>query len=175
LGAAVCTPRTPLCDQCPLARHCAAHALGIAAALPVRAPKPERPVRTGAAFVAIREDGAVLLRRRPPKGLLGGMLEAPGTEWTAATKNAEAKCPPTSPKLADARSQAPIAGAWRLVPGEVTHTFTHFHLRLNVYRADGVPQLTPAPSACQWMPRARLASEALPSVMRKVLARAFTA
>ncbi|MEJ2226678.1 MAG: A/G-specific adenine glycosylase [Alphaproteobacteria bacterium] len=164
LGASICAPRTPLCAECPLARHCAAYAQGIAAALPARSPKPERPVRIGVAFVAIREDGAVLLRRRPPKGLLGGMLETPGTEWTEM---------PTEP--ADALSQTPLAGAWRLMPGEVTHTFTHFHLRLSVYRADALPQHTPAPQSCQWMPRNRLDGEALPSVMQKVLARALSA
>jgi A/G-specific adenine glycosylase len=150
-----------------------AHARGIAAELPARAPKPERPVRFGAAFVAIRADGAVLLRRRPPKELLGGMLEAPGTDWATTSKKKEFSS--ALPKMSDALSQAPIAGAWRLAPGEVTHTFTHFHLRLNVYCADGVPLRTPAPSACQWMPRARLDDEALPTVMRKVLARAFSA
>lgn len=174
LGASICSPRTPLCDQCPLARHCAAHARGMAAALPARAPKPERPVRFGAVFVAIRADGAALLRRRPPKGLLGGMLEVPGTEWTEASETAEAKCLTASSETTDMLNQAPIVGAWQFVSGEVTHTFTHFHLRLAVFRADGISQHAPAPSNCQWMPRARLANEALPSVMRKVLARAFS-
>jgi A/G-specific adenine glycosylase len=102
------------------------------------------------------------------------MLEVPGTDWTEAFTEGCSPSSTSTPMPSDALDQAPIPGAWRLAPGEVTHTFTHFHLRLTVYRADGFPQHTPEPSACQWMPRARLNGEALPSVMRKVLAHAFS-
>ena len=81
LGATICTPKRPSCLMCPIAGDCAAHKRGIAALLPMRAARPERPVRLGLAFVALREDGSVLLRRRPEAGLLGGMLEVPSTEW----------------------------------------------------------------------------------------------
>ena len=81
LGATVCTPRRPSCLVCPLADFCAARASGIAAQLPMREAKPERPTRLVLAYVAIRADGCVLLRRRPENGLLGGMLEVPSTEW----------------------------------------------------------------------------------------------
>jgi A/G-specific adenine glycosylase len=146
LGAAVCTPRTPLCAECPLARSCAAHARGIATALPARSPKPERPVRFGAAFVAIREDGAVLLRRRPPKGLLGGMLEVPGTDWAEAPKKAEAKCSASSPMPFDALSQAPIAGAWHPVTGRL-NMFSSTAVRLPVsrYRSQVEPRCCEPP------------------------------
>lgn len=160
LGATVCTPRSPSCEACPLAPHCSARARGLAASLPARAPKAERPQRRGAAFVAVRADGAVLLRRRPPKGLLGGMLEVPSTEWGAAM-----------PDEGAAMDAAPVAAQWRRVPGAVTHIFTHFRLTLEVWRADGVRAA--APEGCRWYPRATLAGEALPSVMRKVLAHAM--
>jgi A/G-specific adenine glycosylase len=84
LGATVCSPRAPSCLICPLRTHCLAHARGIARTLPVKAKKGEKPRRFGAVFIAVRRDGAVLLRRRPPKGLLGGMLEVPSTAWEAA-------------------------------------------------------------------------------------------
>jgi A/G-specific adenine glycosylase len=161
LGAGLCSPRSPNCGTCPLRTHCLANARGIAAALPVRSPKPEKPQRQGAAFLAVRTDGAVLLRRRPPKGLLGGMLEVPGTVWGASM-----------PEPAAALTQVPIPGKWRRLTGLVNHTFTHFHLRLEVYRADGISSRTFAPDG-EWYPRAMLADEALPSVMRKVLVHAL--
>ena len=81
LGAVLCTPRAPRCVLCPWRADCAAAALGIAEDLPVQAEKPERPLRLGVAFWLTRADGAVLLRRRPEHGLLGGMIELPSTDW----------------------------------------------------------------------------------------------
>ena len=72
LGATICAPRSPSCGICPLLGCCLAAQQGIAASLPVKAPKKERPLRLGTAFVAMREDGAVLLRRRPRKACSAG-------------------------------------------------------------------------------------------------------
>ena len=107
----------------------------------------------------MRRDGAVLLRRRPPKGLLGGMLEVPSTAWEAAM-----------PDLDTALGAAPLAAPWRPLPGVVRHSFTHFDLDLAVYHAGSLP-LTAHAKHGTWYPRARLADEAIPSVMRKVLQR----
>lgn len=162
LGAMVCTPRRPSCLMCPLSRGCAAHARGIEARLPVKAAKPERPVRHGIAFVAVREDGHVLLRRRPEPGLLARMMEVPSTEWVSD--------PPSAGK---AISAAPVRGSWWPVPGGVTHTFTHFKLEMAVYRAvvpaDATLTFWADAARCRWVPRHGLAAEALPSVMRKVI------
>ncbi len=108
LGATICTPQNPACGQCPWSPHCAARARGIAATLPARAKKPARPHRTGTAYVLLDSHGDVLLLRRPPKGLLGGMLVLP--------------------------EAPPIPAKWREA-GEVTHIFTHFSLRLRVLAA----------------------------------------
>jgi A/G-specific adenine glycosylase len=122
---------------------------------------PRRPVRRGVAFVVLREDGAVLLRERPLKGLLGGMLEVPSTPWAEA-----------APRAIDAH--APLDSEWQKVPGRVEHTFTHFHLVLEVLRAEiGVnAALTEAatPERCRWVHVRDLHGAALPSVMRKVIA-----
>src|SRR5690606_19140167 len=80
LGAGICTPKRPACSRCPLRGDCAAARRGDAESFPVKAARAERPVRRGSAFVAVRSDGAVLLRRRAPKGLLGGMAEVPGSD-----------------------------------------------------------------------------------------------
>jgi A/G-specific adenine glycosylase len=163
LGAGLCTPRRPSCLVCPLQGHCTAHAEGLAAHLPVKPSKADRPLRVGLAFVALREDGTVLLRRRPEAGLLGGMLEVPSTEWSDAL-----------PPLDQALRAAPVHGQWWAVPGSVAHTFTHFRLELLVYRAV-VPNEVPLtfwadPQRCRWVPRRSLNAQALPSVMRKVVA-----
>jgi A/G-specific adenine glycosylase len=166
LGATVCTPRRPSCLMCPLSGACEAHALGIAAELPARQAKAERPVRRTVAFVALREDGAVLLRRRPSAGLLGGMLEVPSTDWASDWISADA-----------ALRSTPIHGEWWAVPGAVQHTFTHFRLEAMVYRAlvplDAPLDLWAEPVRCRWVHRRDLDGEAVPSVMAKIIAHAI--
>jgi A/G-specific adenine glycosylase len=166
LGATICTPQRPSCLMCPLQSACAANALGIAASLPAKAAKPQRPVRHGAAFVALREDGCILLRRRPDAGLLGGMLEVPSTEWAHAP-----------PAPTEAMRSAPLGARWWEVPGTVAHTFTHFRLEMRIYRAlvpDEAPlSLWAQPERCRWVHRRDLDAVALPSVMRKVIAHAL--
>lgn len=166
LGATVCMPKRPSCLMCPLASRCAANGLGIAATLPARLEKGERPIRRGIAFVALREDGAVLLRRRPEQGLLGGMLEVPSTEW------GEVGMPPEA-----ALAEAPVRAEWWLAPGTVVHTFTHFRLELAVFRAlvpvDASLDLWADPVRCRWVHRRDLAESALPSVMHKVVQHAL--
>ena len=165
LGAMICTPRKPACGLCPVRPSCRGFAAGLAEQLPYKAAKAERPTRRGTAFVAIREDGAVLLRERPPKGLLGGMLETPSTPWEEG------------PQSEAAREHAPLAASWKKVPGSVSHTFTHFHLELTVLRAEilrDVELLAAAdPARCRWLGQRDLAAAALPTVMRKVLAHAL--
>ena len=104
LGATLCSPKRPACGLCPLVSGCEAHAQGLAEVLPYREEKPERPTRRGHAFVALREDNAVLLRERPLKGLLGGMLETPSSPWTeGAWQELEL-------------DHAPLKALWREVP-----------------------------------------------------------
>ncbi len=124
LGATVCSPKRPSCLMCPLQQDCHAHALGIEAQLPVRGVKAERPTRYAIAFLALREDGQVLLRKRPEAGLLGGMLEIPSTDWADDWLSADL-----------ALGAAPVRGDWWPVPGMVSHTFTHFRLDVMVFRA----------------------------------------
>jgi A/G-specific adenine glycosylase len=160
LGATICTPSRPACVVCPWMDPCRARAAGLQESFPRKQPKPEGVLRRGAAFVAIREDDAILLRTRPPKGLLGGMAEPPMSVWAADYD------------LKDATSDAPFAAEWRRLPGIVQHTFTHFPLELSVF-VGTVGAERPAPHAMRWTPRAALANEALPNVMKKVLAHAL--
>lgn len=155
LGATICTPRKPACGLCPIMATCAGRKAGNAEGLPKKTPKKAKPTRYGVAFVAVRSDGAVLLDRRPQSGLLGGMMEVPGSEWT---ENFEPR---------DALSLAPVEGVWRDV-SDALHTFTHFHLRLAVKRADVSSDAIPLRGT--WFSAEDVMSQALPTVMKKVLA-----
>jgi A/G-specific adenine glycosylase len=163
LGATICTPKKPGCILCPWSEGCAARARGDAESFPRKAAKREGKLRHGAAFVVVRADGHVLLRTRPEKGLLGGMTEVPGGAWTHDYDEKTALA--AAPKF---RSKP----AWRRVPGVVTHVFTHFPLELAVFTAN-VPVKTAAPKGMRWVAVADVSGEALPNVMRKVLAHAF--
>jgi A/G-specific adenine glycosylase len=124
LGATICTPRSPSCQRCPVRHLCSAFASGQPELFPVRAPKAARPSRCGNAFVLISKLGgrtSILLRRRPDKGLLGGMMEVPCTGWSA---NGETEIPAAFHEIAWSQGRA------------VQHTFTHFHLELRVFAAD---------------------------------------
>lgn len=165
LGAGICTPKRPACALCPMAHLCAARSSGLEAVLPAKAPKAPRPERRATLFWLERDDGAVLLRRRHREGLLGGMLEVPGTPWDTGTSA------PAAPM-----EHAPAKAHWRKLSGTVSHTFTHFHLELEVRVARAAPDqrlnAIVEPARCLWVAREDLAGEALPSVMRKVVAHA---
>jgi len=152
LGATICTPRRPSCMICPLNADCRALGLGDPERLPLREAKAEKPGRIGAAFVAVRNDVAVLLRKRKEDGLLGGMAEVPGSAWTAR-RDGETET-----------GAAPFPADWKLA-GRVQHVFTHFALDLTVWRAD-VAELT-VPQGWWWSNDIR--AEALPTVMKKAL------
>ena len=154
LGATICTPRKPSCMICPLNDDCAAFRLGDPERFPEKTPKPERPQRVGAAFVAVSGDGAVLLRKREDSGLLGGMAEIPTTGWTARRDGATGT------------DAAPFPADWRFA-GRIAHVFTHFALDLAVFRADVGDR--PAPAGHWWSPAAAIHGEALPTVMKKAI------
>jgi len=159
LGSAICTPKRPACLTCPWTDHCMARKRGIQEQLPVKVPKMVRPLKRGAAFVVTDARGAVLLVKRPDKGLLASMLEPPLGPWDAEF-----------PSRAKAMQQAPFAADWKKRVGVVRHGFTHFELEIEVYAAtlkgrkvvDG-----------KWVPAEKLRDVALPTVMRKIVEHAL--
>lgn len=152
LGATICTPKSPACAICPVSAPCAARAAGTQALYPRRLPKKATPRRFGAMAVVERADGAVLVRTRPSKGLLGGMTEFFGSDWGAS--------PPGAAGFAAA------SGAALRPMGQVEHVFTHFALTLDVYRGRSVKGA--APEGCRWVGRDALAREPIPNVFAKV-------
>ncbi|GFE66245.1 A/G-specific adenine glycosylase [Litoreibacter roseus] len=149
LGATICTPKRPACGICPWMTGCKARDLGIAADLPRKLAKAAKPTRKGVVYVARRSDGAWLLERRPDKGLLGGMLGWPGSDWSDA---------PTA--------SAPISADWTTLDAEVRHTFTHFHLILTIQTAWVAVEENP--SNGQYIPHRDFRPTDLPTVFRKV-------
>ncbi len=149
LGATICTPKSPACGICPWREPCAARIAGTAAELPKKTPKKPKPTRHGILYLAHSDTGDWLLERRPDKGLLGGMLGWPGSEWTVAPE-------PAPPFQAD----------WQDLGAEVRHTFTHFHLILTVMVARLPEGFTPAPGQ-ELIARHKFRPSDLPTVMRK--------
>jgi len=159
LGASICSPKKPACALCPFAEDCTARARGDQETFPRKALKKTGALRRGAAFVVTRGD-ELLVRSRPEKGLLGGMTEVPGSDWLAEQQDDAALA--QAPKLSG-------VSRWHRKAGLVTHVFTHFPLELVVYTAK-VPARTRVPAGMRFVPLATLHDEALPNVMRKVIA-----
>ena len=155
LGSAPCRARAPDCSACPVAAHCRGFQSGIAAELPRKAAKKAKPERHGRVqWIERTHNGQreVLLVRRPPKGLLGGMRALPSNDWIAA--------PVAPPKNAK-----PL--------GAIRHVFTHFALTLAVdYLPGGI---APLPNALpfEWWPVAQIDAAGLPTVFRKAAALAI--
>ncbi|MEM9717175.1 MAG: A/G-specific adenine glycosylase [Pseudomonadota bacterium] len=145
LGATICTPRSPACGICPVIDHCAARKAGTSQDLPKKKRKPAKPTRLGTVFVARSADGDILLERRPDSGLLGGMLGFPGNTWATDPD-------PATP---------PFPATWRKLDATARHTFTHFHLELEIICAT-IPFKEEMTKADHFDPNA------LPTVMRKV-------
>jgi len=159
LGAGVCTPRAPRCPSCPRRGDCRAEAMGLAAALPAPRPKPARPERFGLHFLARDAEGRILLRRRPPDALLGGLWELPGAPWRERPY-----------RESEIGEHAPFAAAWQRL-GEVRHGFTHFRLTLLVLGAEvtAFPEDAGTPPLAAQEARS-LSALPLSSVMQKCLA-----
>jgi A/G-specific adenine glycosylase len=148
LGATICSQK-PTCEICPIAAKCMARKQGVAAELPKKRPKAAKPTRHGIAYMAQRLDGALLLETRSEKGLLGGMLALPTTEWAEA----------------DAAEAPPLNAKWSTLPTPVKHTFTHFHLLLTVKVA--TVDMANTPTRGKFETPTASTPDKLPTVMRK--------
>ncbi|WP_245615278.1 A/G-specific adenine glycosylase [Muricoccus aerilatus] len=155
LGATICTPRRPACALCPWRGDCRAQREGIQDTLPAKSPKAVRGQRYGLHFLARDPVGRLLLGRRPPEGLLGGMLEIPGAPWREAPW-----------ELDEALPHAPLPGlSWHLRPGVAHHGFTHMDLEMRLAEAEASE--APAPEGMTWM-EPEAARAALPTAMRRL-------
>ena len=154
LGATVCHRRQPTCALCPLAAVCVARRDGRQAELPRG--KAKKALRERSSNVLLLDDGQrVLLERRPPTGLWGGLLTLP-------ERSGE------SPESFAQRQGCRLLGTQALPP--VRHAFTHFRVTIHALRCDVASSSCPVgESGWEWLPRERVASAALPTPIRKLL------
>jgi A/G-specific adenine glycosylase len=120
LGATVCVRSRPLCLACPLAEHCVARRESMQALLPTPRPKKSRPQKKAHALIAIRNDGAVLLEKRPPTGIWGGLWTLPQFE------NKDELYAWVEHKLSRRGAEQTVKRSL----GPYRHAFTHFDLEL---------------------------------------------
>jgi A/G-specific adenine glycosylase len=157
LGSTLCTPRLPKCSVCPWNKNCQALAAGIEEQLPPKIKRAAKPVRHAVAFILFNAKGDILIRKRPPRGLLGGMMEIPSSEWLETPL----------PNMATIEGQAPLATRWTLLPGRVKHVFSHFDLDLSV--ATGTATKRISSGNHKWIAVGGVSQEALPTVMLKIV------
>lgn len=156
LGATVCTPKKPKCGLCPWRGSCCAYKDGNAESLPAKRPKAEKPTRYGVAFWYYTPKCAFFIRKRPETGLLGGMYEIPSTEWTVQKPSRKVE-----------QQAMPYFAKGSLLSGSVRHTFTHFHLVLDVklIKVEKQRDITGG----VWLTPDRIEDFALPTVMKKIV------
>ena len=160
LGSLLCTPKRPRCGACSWSTDCEARRRGIQDELPRKAAKLARPLKRGAAFVARDRAGAILLVKRPERGLLGGMMQPPLGPWNERF-----------PSTKEALLQAPFPASWKKRGGIVRHGFTHFELELEVYVADLPKRPNYGDPSARWV--SDLSTVALPTLMKKIIEHAF--
>lgn len=163
LGATICTPKRPDCTKCPIAIACEGAASGMAEKLPAKKAKKPKPTRHGIAFWLEDDQGRILFRRQPERGLLGGMMLLPGTVWAEGAVDDQ-----------DAKSAEPARAVWRDLKGIVRHTFTHFHLELSL-RAGRLagPDPTAQDPDLIWCHPDDFAGLALPTIAKKACTHAL--
>jgi A/G-specific adenine glycosylase len=161
LGATICKPKAPLCGRCPFQLTCKSYALGIAAELPLKNKKRARPQKYTVAYILKREDGAILLKRRPEKGLLGGMMGVSTSEWQFKKL-----------KEADIEKEAPFVTKWKSLKKVISHSFTHFDLEIMVCCGNICYKKAETLDG-DWVLPHHLSSYALPKLFKKIIEASF--
>ena len=156
LGATICTPQKPLCNKCPVNDSCLSLKKGKTGVIPKKTPRRKKPNRFGIAFLCINTNNEILLQRRPAKGLFAGMMEVPGTPWT--------ENPPSQTQI---QNSEPFKADWQVVPGTVSHIFTHFKLEIKILRSS--PKYCRKIDNLTWHPADSFENAGLPSLMLKII------
>jgi A/G-specific adenine glycosylase len=163
LGAMVCTPATPRCPACPLARTCVARATGRQATIPPPRARG-RTLRVRQRVAVIERDGRLLLRRRPATGLLDGLWEVPLLE--AGTRG-----PSAAGRTGRLDGGGPLVRLEARL-GMVRHTVTYRRFEVEILRAAVLSE--PRRGGYRWIERAGLTRLPVSSLVGKILARSGT-
>jgi A/G-specific adenine glycosylase len=157
MGATLCTRRNPLCLHCPVSEGCVARRMGRQHELPSPRSKPaSRAARHTHMVLALRPDGSVFLRQRPPAGIWGGLWAAPAFD---------------SAIEAQGFAQQSLGGE-PIELHAIEHSFTHFDLTIIPWlvRCQGLMGVMDAPDTL-WYDARRPASIGLPAPMKTLLDR----
>jgi A/G-specific adenine glycosylase len=164
LGALICRVRNPACFDCPVSRICEANRLSIQSELPVKSPRKPVPHYQVTAGIIWR-NGRLLITRRPPKGLLGGLWEFPGGKQEPGEELENCLKREIREELGIA-----IEVGTRLT--SVEHAYTHFRITLHAFECryrGGHIRLIGA-DAYQWILPRELDGFALPAADHKIIA-----
>jgi A/G-specific adenine glycosylase len=163
LGSEICVPRHPRCNDCPVNRVCEAKRHGEQNRLPTRTTKKPLPSYTVAVGV-IHRGGRILIDKRKPEGLLGGLWEFPGGKKRPGESLEAALRREVREELAIAiRVDCPLV--------VVGHTYSHFHVRIHAFECtylSGTPRCR-ACAAFKWVRPADLGRYAFPAANRKII------
>jgi A/G-specific adenine glycosylase len=162
LGATVCLPRAPRCAECPVRAFCAAFRAGSQDAIPPRAARKPVPHHDVVAALLRREDGSLLVLRRPPEGLLGGMWSFPSTRREPGESLEDALRRALREKL---RTRATIQ---RKV-GAVPHAYSHYRITLHGYVCRPGRLRVPSGEKMGWVHPGAGTPYALPRADRKLV------
>lgn len=161
LGATICTPKSPKCGICPVARDCRGRFSGLAAELPRRRAKAPRPKRAGYIYWVMRQNGDVLFETRPDKGLLGGMTGLPTSEWIEWQGGKTA-----FPDISHISAMKPGQNHKMANGLKIRHVFTHFDLELRGIIIAAGGQLKIRDNQF-WVPTEGIPDLGLPTVFKK--------
>lgn len=143
LGAEVCTPRSPSCDTCPVEEHCLARARGTVAERPPERSRRDLPHHDIAVGTVWDREGRVLVARRPPEGLLGGLWEFPGGK----IEDGET---PEAALRRELREEMEIEVEVLGLLGRVEHAYSHFRITLHAHHARHVRGEPTPRAATDW-------------------------
>lgn len=164
LGAGICTRSKPHCPVCPLAQHCAAKHSGAQTAYPGKKPANVVPVKSCAMLLVFCPDGSILLERRPPSGIWGGLLALPELP-------ALAKRPQINQWL---RQTLQTTATHCQTHAILRHSFSHFHLDITPISVwlQQQPSTVTEPGRWVWYQETHTDAE-FPSPVRELLTRHF--
>ena len=157
LGTSICTPANPKCAACPVSSECKAYLTGQVAAYPVKAIKKAVPTRHGRVYWLQTSNGEVVLERRADDRMLGGMVALPTTDWDRDEHSV----------VAHPAWLEKVRGLTQI--GEIRHSFSHFHLILEVWGTDCLRKndFSPKTRNLSYTSSAKAGDSGLPTVFKK--------
>lgn len=154
IGATICKPRETLCAQCPINQSCRAHLDGQQADFPQKGIKKIIPIKYGYFYWIEDDAGRVCIQQRPQTGLFGGMYEIPSSSWQSEDEGSK-----------KALTAAPVSFKGKEDGVIISHTFTHFHLKMKILRG----RVARAGDKGLWVYPSELHHYAMPTLMKKVM------